>query len=296
MYNKILVPLDGSRLAEQILSYARLFAEAYGSVVELVQIEDPDARPPFWPPQPSSDYLKEVSSRYFPPPLRVDDKEERGKPAQVIVDRAKADPNCLIAMTTHGLSGTRRWLLGSVASKVIQTAFNPVLLIRSVKDRDPESEISLKCVVVPLDGSALAEIVLPQIIPLSRKMKLETNLVRVYDSPPETYPGVDAIYLDTLNRQTDAMRREAKTYLDGKTQELRAEGLERVISTVIQGDPAAEIIELARNTPDNLIAMTTHGRSGLGRWLLGSVAEKVVQHSRDPVLLVRPSEVKASEQ
>jgi nucleotide-binding universal stress UspA family protein len=79
-----------------------------------------------------------------------------------------------------------------------------------------------------------------------------------------------------------------ETYLERKSQELRAQGLERVCSTVSEGDPAAEIIDLALKTPDNLIAMSTYGRSGVGRWVLGSVAEKIVQHSRDPVLIVRP--------
>jgi nucleotide-binding universal stress UspA family protein len=70
-------------------------------------------------------------------------------------------------------------------------------------------------------------------------------------------------------------------------QELRTEGLEQVLPMAIEGDPAGEIIDLANTTPNSLIAMSTHGRSGIGRWVLGSVAEKVVQHSRDPVLLIR---------
>lgn len=285
-YKKIIVPLDGSKLAEQILPYACLFAEAYGMPVELVRVEDPDTRPSFWPPPPSSDYLQEASARYFPSTLRVDYIEKHGKPAEVIVDLGKADPNYLIAMMTHGLSGMRRWLLGSVASRVVQSAANPVLLIRSMDETAPE--VCLKRVFVPLDGSALAERILPHVVPLAKEMKLETDLVRVYSSPVDAYPVGDAIYLDTLTRRRDAIRSEAETYLEGKTQQLQAEGLERVSSTVIHGDPAAEIIDLARKTPDNLIAMSTHGRSGVGRWVLGSIAEKIIQHSHDPVLLVRP--------
>jgi nucleotide-binding universal stress UspA family protein len=72
-------------------------------------------------------------------------------------------------------------------------------------------------------------------------------------------------------------------------QQLRAEGLENVISTSIEGDPAGEIIDIARKTPKNLIAMSTHGRSGVRRWVFGSVAEKVIQHSGDPVLVIRPT-------
>ena len=288
MYTKLLVPLDGSRLAEQILPYARLFAEAYGIPVELVRVEDLDAGAPFRPPQPNSDYLQEASARYFPSPLRVDLIEERGKPAQVIVDRAKADPSYLIAMTTHGLSGMRRWMLGSVASQVVQSAANPVLLIRSMEGKDPASEISLKMAFVPLDGSALAEKILPHIVALAQKVKLEMNLVRVYTSPADAYVVGNGIYLEALSQHREKLRNEAEAYLDAKIQALRAEGLHRVVSIVVEGDAAGEIIDLARKTPDNLVAMSTHGRSGVERWVLGSIAEKVIHYSHDPVLIIRP--------
>jgi nucleotide-binding universal stress UspA family protein len=288
MYRKILVPLDGSSVAEQILPYARIFAEACAAPVELLRVEDPDIRTPFWPPLPDPDYLTQVSARYFPSSLKVEHVEESGKPAGVILSRAKADANSLIAMTTHGLSGIRRWLLGSVASKVIQSAVNPVLLIRAVEAEQPLSEISLKKVFVPLDGSALAETILPHLIPLARQLKLHVNLVRVYDLPAAAYPVADPVFVEAFARQKEVTHREAETYLEAKAQELRSGGLNEVSVTVVKGDPAGEIIDIARNTSENMIAMSTHGQSGIGRWVLGSIAAKVVQHSNDPVLLVRP--------
>lgn len=284
MYEKIIVPLDGSKTAEQILPYARLFAHAYDIPVELLRVEEPAARPAFWPP-PTPAYLTEVSERYFSAPLRADRVEESGKPAEVIVDRAKANSACLIAMTTHGVSGVRRWLLGSVASKVVQSAANPLLLLRALDKAPPTA--AFKSIVVPLDGSGLAERIFPHVVSLAKNMKLAVELVRVYDPPVTAYPVLDMPYLENLERYREEMRHEAETYLDGKSHELRAEGVAQVSATVIQGDPASEVIGLARKTPDNLIAMSTHGRSGIGRWLLGSVTEKTVQHSRDPVLLVR---------
>jgi nucleotide-binding universal stress UspA family protein len=288
VYQKIVVPLDGSSLAEQILPYARFFAEGCAAPVELLRVNDPDVRPPFWPPLPDRDYLQQVSGRYFPSSLKVAQVEESGKPAGVILSRAKADPNSLIAMTTHGLSGIRRWLLGSVASKVIQSAVNPVLLVRAVEGGRPASELPLKTVFIPLDGSALAEKIFPHIVPLVGKLKLHLNLVRVYDVPVAAYPLPDAVFVETLARQREAIRREAETYLDAKAEELRGEGLEHVSTTVLEGDPAGEIIDIARTTSENMIAMSTHGASGVGRWVLGSIAAKVVQYSGDPVLLIRP--------
>ncbi|HSQ12550.1 MAG TPA: universal stress protein [Candidatus Deferrimicrobium sp.] len=286
MYKKILVPLDGSKLAERVLPFARRLADSFGAAVELLRVSDPDARPPFSPPQASAQYLKEVSEKYFPASAQVAEVAEVGEPAQVIIDRAKADPACLIAMATHGMSGMRRWLLGSVVAKVVHTAANPLLLVRPA-DGDPSMPVVLNTIFVPLDGSALAEKALPHVIALGKTMNLEVHLMRVYTLPPDAYVVADGVIAQGPAAFRDSIKNEATTYLEGKIDELRASGLERLVATAIEGDAASEIIDIARKTPNNLIAMSTHGRSGVGRWLLGSVAEKVIQHSQDPVLVIR---------
>jgi len=93
MYKKVIVPLDGSKLSEQILPYARAVAAAYEIPVELLWVSDPDIRPPFWPPLPDREYLKQVSAKYLPASLHIFCTEERGKPAEVIVKRAGGDGN-----------------------------------------------------------------------------------------------------------------------------------------------------------------------------------------------------------
>lgn len=284
MIARILVPLDGSRLAEQVLPYARLLATAFGAQVELLRVSHPEARPPFGA-QPAGDYLKAAAGRCLPNVSHTC-VERTGIPAQVIVDAGQqAD---LIAMATHGTSGMRRWLLGSVASKVAQSATAPLLLVRPLEGATSSLSVTLKSVFVPLDGSALAEMILPQVIPIARKLALQVHLLRVYSAPASAYVAADGLFVPGPGDYVEALRQEAQTYLDGKVSQLQGHGLERVVATAIEGDAANEIIDLALKTDDNLIAMTTHGGSGIGRWLLGSVAEKVVQHSRDPVLLVRP--------
>lgn len=287
MYKKILAPLDGSNFSEQVLPYAKVIAEAYRAPVELLHITDPAARTPFWPPQRGDQYLEEISAKYFrsssvPAATAV----EIGKPAEVIVDHAKGDPTCLIAIATHGLSGPRRWLIGSVASKVIQTAANPLLLIRPV-ETDPTAPVKLDTIFVPLDGSGLAEKILPYVCGLAKALKLEIHFVRVYTLPADAYVIADGVIAPGPAVYREELKDVAEVYLEGKVAELQAEGFDRVVGTAIQGDDAGEIIDLAIRTPNNLIAMSTHGRSGIGRWVLGSVAERVVQHSRDPVLLIR---------
>ena len=288
MYTKILVPLDGSQLAEQIFPYALAFAEAFKAPIELLKVNDPDVMIAYSPPLQGEAYLRQISDRYLAAPARVILSAELGKPAQVIVDRA-GERGALIAMATHGLSGLRRWLLGSVASKVVQTAANPVLLVRPVEGFDTTTQVKLNTVVVPLDGSGLAEKILPHVVELAQKMNLEVCLVRAYVASAPSYVLADGSHLYDFDRVQQQLRDEVEEYLKGKTQELQAEGLSRVSSIVLSGDAAGAIIDLARTTPHSLIAISTHGRSGLSRWVLGSVTEKVVHHSGDPVLIIRPA-------
>jgi nucleotide-binding universal stress UspA family protein len=143
-------------------------------------------------------------------------------------------------------------------------------------------------VLVPLDGSGLADRILPYVIAMAKKLSLEVTLIRAYSMPPDNYVVGDGLYMDTLARELDVFKREIDDYLIGKGEEIRAAGLSRVSPIAAHGDAAAEIIDCARNTQNSLIAMSTHGRSGVGRWLMGSIAEKVVQYSGNPVLLIRP--------
>jgi nucleotide-binding universal stress UspA family protein len=101
------------------------------------------------------------------------------------------------------------------------------------------------------------------------------------------YGGADAVYFPNVDALLTQLREETGAYLEAKVNELRGNGIEKVSFIPLVGSGADEIIDLARKTPDNLIAMCTHGRSGVDRWVLGSVTEKVVRHSGDPVLVIR---------
>jgi nucleotide-binding universal stress UspA family protein len=189
-------------------------------------------------------------------------------------------------MATHGMSGIQRLILGSVAYKVAHTATNPLLLVRPVAESG--NRILLKTLLVPLDGSGLADKILPHVAAMARKLNLEVILLRVYAFPTETYIVGDGLYMDVLSREREAVRKEIEDYLSAKSWALQSEGVNRVSTLGVQGEAAQEIIDLARRTPNCLIAMSTHGRSGLDRWVVGSVAEKVIHHSREPVLVIRP--------
>jgi nucleotide-binding universal stress UspA family protein len=112
-------------------------------------------------------------------------------------------------------------------------------------------------------------------------------LLRAYQIPMNTYAGMEDSYPIDYEQISGALKDEAKSYLESKVGELKRNGIEKVSFAISEGSGAGEIAALGRRTPENLIAMCTHGRSGVKRWVLGSVTEKVVRLSEDPVLIVR---------
>ncbi len=138
-----------------------------------------------------------------------------------------------------------------------------------------------KSIMVPLDGSKLAEVILPEIEKVASCMRARLVLLRVCRA--HVFPGKDPTMAEV------EVVREAEEYLNNIAAQLTAKGLEVEIH-VRYGDVAEEILTHGRRNDIDLIAMSTHGRSGLGRWLLGSVAEKILRHSEKPVLLLRAEE------
>jgi nucleotide-binding universal stress UspA family protein len=205
----------------------------------------------------------------------------------VITEKAVADKNALIAMATHGRSGLNRWMLGSVAEKVLRGCENPLLMVRASEEVDAEEKVRLKSVIVPLDGSELAERVIPSVVALAKAMNIEVVLFRAYSIPYSVYSGTEGYSAINFEELIAAVKDEAVGYLEKKTAELKTDGLAKVSYVAKEGLSADEVIALGRATPDNLIAMCSHGRSGVKRWVLGSVTETVVRHSGDPVLVVR---------
>ena len=300
MYTRLLIPLDGSKTAEKVLPYARFLAARLKLPVELLEVIDIVEIAKLLTPekahylntvlenriQSSEQYLRAVAGTF--PGANVKCMVEKGTAAEVIIEKAAADKGTLISMATHGRSGLNRWLLGSVAEKVLRGATNPLLLVKATDEAKTEGEANLKSVIVPLDGSELAEQVLPTVAELAKELKLEVILFRAYTIPlsalavdPEGY------YVATDEELISAMRDEAVAYLEKKAEEMKNLGVEKVSHVAEYGLASDEIISFARKTPDNLIAMCTHGHTGVKRWVLGSVTETVVRHSGDPVLVIR---------
>ena len=299
MYTKILVPLDGSAVAEQVLPYVRTLAGGLKIPVELMGVVDMAQFDSHIAAEKgryldtliedsvrcSREYLEGVAQTF--PGANVSFAVEKGGAAEVIIAKAGADNETLITMATHGRSGIDRWLLGSVAEKVLRGSANPLLLVRAKAEAKAAGGATLKSIVVPLDGSELAESVLPAVVEMAKKLNIEIVLFRACNVPYSVFGGVRE-HIAIVDELLGGIKAEARAYLEKKTEELKKQGA-KVSYVLEQGTSADQIISLGRKTPDNLIAMCTHGWSGVKGWVLGSITETVVRHSGDPVLVIRPA-------
>jgi nucleotide-binding universal stress UspA family protein len=294
MYARMLVPLDGSTTAEKVLPCARALAGSLKIPVELLAVI-PIARYGSGERahyintlidaaiRRNQEYLEKVARTF--PGASVEWTVEGGVPAEAIITKAAENKGTLITMATHGRSGLQRWLLGSVAEKVLRGASNPSLLVRANKEAGSEGEVTPNRIIVPLDGSKLAEGVLPTVVELAKALKLKVALLQAYSVNAIMY-GYEG-YLPDLNEIEAELKEEATSYLESRVEQLKSQGLADVVPIVSEGEAAEIIIELAKGAPNSLIAMCTHGRSGVRRWVLGSVTEKVNRHASCPVLVIR---------
>ena len=210
------------------------------------------------------------------------------KHAEKIIELAEAEGAELVAMSTHGRKMIGRGLLGSVTDKVLHAARLPVMTISPAKAKVyGDAAKSIRNVIVPLDGSELAESVLPYVEGIAAKLSLSVLLVRVLRHGGPFAPYSEGLaYLDD-SRIDETLEAEFTDYLGGVAERFKAKGI-KVAWKIMRGAPAICITDLARETSNNMIALATHGRSGLTRWVLGSVAEGVIRATGDPVLVVPP--------
>ena len=294
MYRTILVPLDGSLLAERALPYAHALAEAGGARVILLRVVP---EPGILDEVPAGDEEKAMrdAEAYLAgfaaqstDRARVVTEIYRGSPVEVIVEEVQARRVDVVVMSTHGRSGLSRWIYGSVADGVLRSAAAPVLLVptacRGTWPVDHTARI-----LVPLDGSPLAEDVLAPVSDLAEALGAEMLLLRVVQSA--SYPYASGAVQDHVQFDLEAEIEHAQRYLDALADKLRARGRVVKILVTTGGDPALEIISAAREQSVDVIAIATHGRGGVVRVVLGSVASGVVQRATVPVLISRPAAV-----
>ncbi len=326
---KILVPLDGSKLSESIMGRVAQIAEATQAEVVLLSVVEEPRIGGTWlealasvdettgafgmagtsylrRAQHASDAVAETRDQALTralnsaerhlarvagefPSLKTTTKAVYGDDIVTSILSVALEENAdLIAMSTRGHSGLGRWVYGSNADKLLHSTSTPMLILRPGDDGEtPPDGKPIDTLVTPLDGSALAERALPHVEALAGAMGAKVLLVQVVSPPPLPVSANEVYAFDP--QLTSNLEQVATGYLRERRAELEQKGLQ-VETAVKNGHPAAHIIDLAAEDEGRLIVMSTHGRSGLGRWIMGSVADRVLRASYSPVLLIRPQE------
>ncbi len=263
MHPTILVPLEDSIQTKRVLPYATTLAAAnHGRLMLLQAIAHPDLR------FHAEFVLGRIAEKIARQPVSVETCVEEGDAGQVIVEVAERIQADLIALASDRWADLDRWLNGSVADWVLRHTSAPVFLVPPDCAEQWASDHPMR-VLVPLDGSSFAEEVLEPAARIAHLVASELFLLHAVDD------GQTAVVA-------------AKSYLDEVAARLSNHGL-RITSHVVVGDPAWAIAHPGDDANVGVIAMATHGRTGLARMMLGSVATRTLQHATVPLLLVRPA-------
>jgi nucleotide-binding universal stress UspA family protein len=305
MYDKIVVPLDGSELAEGVIPHVAELVRDRASQVCLLAVASTGRRaPPVLADLLSSAagtqeekqrveqeltaYLDTVAEK-LEPVVNARVSVRFGQPADEILALASEVDAGLIVMSTHGRSGIRQWVFGTVADRILHGASCPLLLVRTTTD---QAKIAYQRILVPLDGSETAEQILPYVGALIRLNHTRVFLVSVLTNglSDRTVALLTSIPAGLRLSTTSLPKAEVqlRAYMRSVAAALRERGAFVQID-IRRGSPADEILTHAAEVDADLIAMTTHGLSGPSRWVYGDVAGKVLHSAQRPVLLVRPT-------
>ncbi|GHO48758.1 universal stress protein UspA [Ktedonospora formicarum] len=314
MMRQIIVPLDGSARAESALPIAAHIARAHEGTLSLIRIVGASADYAWYAGEmammlpevmeaerkEATDYLAQVAASPALRHLDVKTKVIEGETAHEILAFAHTQQADMIVLCSHGARGLKRWMLGSVAHKIARHSSVPVLILRE-GERLPlaltEQATRSVRVLVPLDGSALAEEALKPAIALSQALSAP-------DKAAIHLLCVLPVYDLATSVESAQLIKEARTYLKQVEDELQQKQAQKttltVTSALIQdtevalalvnyGEEASPNMEHSRRC--DLIAMATHGRGGLKRWVMGSIAERVLEKTKLPLLVVRPEKI-----
>jgi nucleotide-binding universal stress UspA family protein len=284
MWKKILVPLDGSDLAELALPYAQELVSAFDSELILLYVSEPAEHEYLHMHQL---YLEKVAVQMKKLVKRVSPLVVSGKPAEEIVKYTEKNDIGLIIMASHGRSGIIPWATGGIASKVIDATGVPLLLIKTTKPRrKTKGKHLISRIILPLDGSEAGEAAITRVKELKFRFEAEVILLEVVPEGRHlrTIGGLD--YILFPEQELETFKAEANAYLGEVYKRLQRSKGELKIE-IRSGEVAKEILNYAKRKKASLIAISSHGHSGMTKWVFGSTAQEIIQDSPIPVLVVK---------
>jgi nucleotide-binding universal stress UspA family protein len=296
LLRRILVPLDGSELATIAIPWARALATPETDLVLFRAVPDPTpfselAGTSAFPAQRvtarnrhvAADYLDAVAEVLLDVTGTISTASTVGDASEEILRAIEERDATMVVVASHGRGFLGRVVVGSVADRVARSSAVPVLVVHPSKHASmpahADSTARIDRMVVPLDGSVLARQALPVAAALGLQLGIPLHLVRAVPNREEIAAYPDSLEADDYS----AMIAAAASALEAKASQLRAAGL-TVTGKVAFGPPAATILDEIGS--HDLVVMTSHGQGGVRRWLLGSVAERLIRSGEAPVLLV----------
>ncbi len=287
MFNRILVPLDGSQLAKQVFPSVVELARVFDSEVVLVGVCEPE----------ESDSGQECRLYLNSEAEQLKDSMEgsaanvravvlAGKPAEQIISYAEKNDISLIVILSHGRSGIAPWSLGGTVQKVLHRVGVPLIIVRARESPEELVKVGLfSRIIMPLDGSERGEAALPYVVELTKQLASEIILLRVVEPGKHVHTIGGLEYIPFKDQDIDSMKTRALKYLGEVSSKLA--GTKATTRCEVRiGDGAREIIKVATETGCGLIAMASHGYSGIEAWVHGSVTSKILHASKQSVWLV----------
>lgn len=294
--NHILVPLDGSRLAECVLPHAAALARAFGGRITLLQVV---AQPPSTEQGQTVDplrwhmrkteaesYLDSVATRLREAELQVDKVTLEGEAANNIIAFAHEHEVDLILLSSHGQSGLSKWNISSIVQKIILRAYMPVMIVRAYQPAsDDLRNLHYKRVLVPLDGSQRAECVLPlacKLVNFHDAQLLLAHAVRKPEIPHHT--PLTEKETELVERISEHNRLEAEKYMEGLKERLECDVQLHLLEN---GDIAAALHNMIQQQEVELVALSAHGYTSTPRWPYGSMALNFIAYGTTPLLVMQ---------
>jgi nucleotide-binding universal stress UspA family protein len=295
LFSHMLVPLDGSSLAEKVLPHVVTLARSFAPRITLFRAVEADSAaaqsivdPVNWQMVRSQAqaYLDEVGGQLQDIGLEAEPVVWEGAAAERIIDYAREQDVDLIVLSSHGHSGLSEWNINSVVQKVILRAYCPVLIIRAYQPGPDElTGLQYRRLMVPLDGSKRAEIVLPYVTALARSQNATLLVARVVAEPEiPRRESLDEEQQELIDRLLELKTKEARDYLDELASRLSVESEQHLL---VEADVAAQLHDLAEEQNVDLVALSAHGWSGRAKWPYGSVALSFIAYGTTPLLIVQ---------
>jgi nucleotide-binding universal stress UspA family protein len=296
MYKRILVPLDGSNLAETVLPFAVYLAERFQATLVLFHVVEKDSpneihgQHHLREVDEARAYLSKVAGQFSTPKVSilqdVHEVQEAGV-AQTIRDHVDELQTDMIVLCAHGNGGLREMLFGSIAQQVIRQVTVPVLFIRPEHIMDPDMH-PIRQILLPLDGSKAHEVAIPVAVYLAAKCEAKIRLLSVVPTA-ETLPVKEAVKGRVSPRATmltlDITARQDEAYLDKISQKLSTQGMS-VSRAVLRGNILSRMIETIAAESIDMVVMATHGHSAIDAHWEGSLAPRFLPITIVPVILV----------